>query len=343
MGLPLHVILIGNPVNTELIERMVYAANGKVTGSHIVQELSELLREDGIHLSHTICRLEPERDQAQVSAIVAHIGNPAMARLNQALVAGLALVVIVVIGVGVRSFPASGDREVLEMWKDLPYHIAIDRWRRLPTGVPSWSWRGCSLIESSKDAVATFALIEGKKDFPPNGLNLDRLGPVGRELIRLPIPALHERLEALKRSDDEKQMKFAIELDDRGRRFNPDHAKKLLTTPPPKRRKLDGGEFLMAKVHLLHNQTLYSLLSEAQVKCNIYGTDGISMVLTVGRTLSLGPYSLRVEELAPGCRKHFRMTLTYTEAPSHLWLKLIIPNIVQKLLRFRRKQERAVA
>jgi len=149
-------------------------------------------------------------------------------------------------------------------------------------------------------------------------------------------------LEFLKRSGDEQHMKFATELDDRGRRFNPDHAKQLLTTTPMKRRVVDGGEFLMAKVHLLHNQTLYSLMSETQVKCNIYGTDGESQVLSVGCTLSLGPYTYRVEELAPGRRKDFRVTLTYTEAPSPLWLKLIIPNSVQKLIRFRRSQERMV-
>jgi hypothetical protein len=134
----------------------------------------------------------------------------------------------------------------------------------------------------------------------------------------------------------------ALNLDYVAPDFDPAKAEKLLTATASERRKMDPMEFLRAKIHLLHNEALYDKITGPRVECMTYGAGAEKRELRVGDRFDLGRYALRMTDLAAGGRKDYRIALTYEQAPSALWLKQIVPNFIQRMLRFRRKHERMV-
>lgn len=342
LRLPLYVILVGDAVESSLVAEMVRAANGGVTGSDLVQGISEFFEDDGLLVRRFIYRLEPDHDIEEFAPVVRRIVSPPQPRVELSLLGSVLLVLALVIGVGVRSFPGAGDQEIVELRRNEPMHIATDRLRRLPWHVPAWSWKGLSLVEDSKSAAATLTLVDGNKEFPPEGLDLSGLDATARELIHLPIPELSERLRQLQSNGDKDQVIYALNLDYVARDFDPNKASRLLSAAPSDRRRIDAMEFLRAKAHLLHDDTLYHRLSRPRVSCLSYGPNAQKRELREGTEVAIGRYQFKVEKLASGGRKDYRLVLSYERVPSVLKLKELVPSWLQQALRFRRAHERLV-
>jgi hypothetical protein len=242
----------------------------------------------------------------------------------------------------VRSFPGPGDEEIVDMEVGKPFHVAVDRLRRVSSEVPSWSWRGLSLEDSANHAAASFTIQEGSLDFAPDGIDLSTLEPTPKQLIRLPLPDLRKRLDELQKGGDKQEMIEALNLDYVAPDFDSTRAEKLLTASPAEQRKMDPMEFLRAKIHLLHNDPLFHQLTSSSVRCNTYGPNAEKRDLRVGDRVTLGRYTFRLNELEKGGRRGYRMKLAYERVPSPLWLKRIVPRSIQRALRFRRSHERLV-
>jgi len=133
---------------------------------------------------------------------------------NAAIFAGSLLVIIaVLVGVGVRSFPGAGDREVIELRTEQPVYIAVDRMRRLSSDVPAWSRKGLSLVESSRQAVAVLTARKESTELSPAGYSLSSLDPTAAALIELPLPALRERLAELAQNGDKDEQIYVLNLE----------------------------------------------------------------------------------------------------------------------------------
>ncbi|MGH9337963.1 MAG: vWA domain-containing protein, partial [Vicinamibacteria bacterium] len=197
MGQPLYVILIGNELDLELIQRMVIAANGGIAANEYAQGIADFFADDGMLLRRFIFRIEEDEGIEEIEPIVTRIATPATPKVEFAIVSSLLVVVGILIGVGVRSFPGAGDREVIELRTGESLQVAVDRLRRLSSDVPAWSWKGLSLVESSRNAVAMLTAYKDSTALPPIGFPLDGLDGTSRELIALPLPALGERLAQL--------------------------------------------------------------------------------------------------------------------------------------------------
>jgi hypothetical protein len=340
--LPLYVVLIGETVNHALIERMVVAANGKLASNEYAQGIADFFEDDGMLLRRFIFRLEEEEGLDEIQPIVARIASPSAPRVELSIAGSLLAAVGVLIGVGVRSFPGSGDREIIELRVGEPVHVAVDRLRRLSSDVPAWSWKGLSLVESSKNAVATLTAQEESTALPPTGLSLDGLDATARSLISLPLSDLRERLDLLTREGSKDEQIYVLNLEYVARDMEEPRVERILTSAPGERRKLAAVDFLRAKVQLLHNDKLVKKLAGACVLSKGYGAQHHEQELRPGSRVQLGRYEFRVDELTRGGRKDYKLGLLYERMPSPLFLKRVVPGAVQRALRLRRSHERIV-
>jgi hypothetical protein len=344
MDIPLYVMLVGDLVGSVFAREMVQAANGAFLSNRYAQGVSEFFEDDGLILRRFIYHVEPAKGLAQIEPIVQRITNPAAAyRVELSVVSCIVLFVTMLVGVSIRSFPGAGDREIVELRLGQPLNVAVDRLRRMTSDVPSWSWRGLSVVEATNQAAATFTLKIGSQDLPPDGFDLSHLEGVPRGLIDLSLTELRPRLEELMKSGDKVEMIEALNLDYVAPDLDPTSAEKILNSTSAERRKMDVMEFLRAKIHLLHNDALREKITGPRVSCMTYGTGAEKRELRIGDTIDLGRYSFRVSALTQGGRKDYRMTLSYEQVPSALWLKRIVPASIQRLLRFRRTHQRIVS
>ncbi len=339
---PLYAILIGQEVDLALIQRMVVAANGEMAASEYAQGIAEFFADDGMLLRRFIFRVEEDEGLEEIQPIVTRIATPASPKVELYIASSLLIAVMMLMGVGVRSFPGAGDREVVELRTGEAVQISVDRLRRLSSAVPAWSWKGLSLVESSRNAVAMFTAQEHSVALPPTGFALEGLDAISQALIVLPLPALREKLETLAREGNKDEQIYALNLEYVSKDMEEPRVERLLTSSPAERKKFSANDFLRAKVHLLHNEKLARKLTGACVVCKVYRLNAHEQELRPGSKIPLGRYEFRVDELTKGGRKDFRLGLSYERVPSPLFLKRLVPGAVQRALRLRRSHERVV-
>ena len=339
LGLPLYVILIGEEVDYELIQRMVVGANGSLAASDYAQGIADFFEDDGMLLRRFIFRLEEDEGLEELEPIVTRIATPP-APIELGIAGSLVAVVALLIGVGVRSFPGSGDREIIEFRKEESLQIGVDRLRGVSSDVPAWSWKGLSLVEASIDAVVMMTVLEESTELPPDGLDLEGLDETARTLIELPLAELQERIRHLSKQGTKDEQIYGLNLEYVARDMEEAFVERLLTSSPSKRGKFEPLDFLRAKVHLLYNEKLNEKLTGPCVRCKIYGGGAPPFDLRHGGKIKLGPYEFRADQLSKGGRKDYTLGLTYEQVPSSL--KRLIPGKVQRALRLRRSHERFV-
>lgn len=343
LGLPLYVILIGEEVDYELIQRMVVAANGSLASNAYAQGIADFFDDDGMLLKRFIFRIEEDEGLEQIEPIVTRIATPSAPRVELSIAGSLLVAIAVLIGIGVRSFPGAGDREVVELRKEQPVYLAVDRMRRLTSDVPAWSRKGLSLVESSRQAVAVLTARAESVALSAAGYSLSTLDPTAAALIELPLPALRERLSELAQHGDKDQQIYVLNLEYVAKDMEEARVERAITASPYDRGKLAAADFLRAKVHLLHNDKLRKKITGTCVTCKVFGLKAEEQELRHGSRVRLGRYTFRVDELVKGGRKDYRLGLTYEQVPSPLYLKRFVPEVVQRALRLRRTHERIVS
>jgi len=341
MHLPLYVILIGEEVDYGLIQRMVVGANGSIAASDYAQGIADFFDDDGVLLRRFIFRVEEEEGLEEIEPIVTRIATPPAPRVEFGIAGVLLGAIALLIGAGVRSFPGSGDREIIELETGSPLQVAVDRLRRISDG-PKWSWKGLSLVESSKNAVAMLTAKQHSTELPPAGFNIEGIDETARSLIELPLEELADRVAFLAKDGTKDEQIYALNLEYVARDMEEALVERLITAAPAERSKFGPLDFLRAKVHLLHNDKLNRKLTGPTVDCKIYGRHGQEFELRYGSKIKLGRYEFRVDELGNGGRKDVKLGLSYENVPSALFLKRFIPGKIQRALRLRRSHERIV-
>ena len=341
LRLPLYVILIGEEVDYELIQRMVVGANGPIAASNYAQGIADFFDDDGVLLRRFIFRLEEEEGLDEIEPIVTRIVTPPAPRVEFGIAGVLIGVIALLVGAGVRSFPGAGDREIIELRTGDPLQIAVDRLRRVSDG-PKWSWKGLSLVESSRQAVVTLTAKEQSTELPPTGFDIDGIDEIARSLIKLPLDDLRERIEYLSKEGSKDEQIYALNLGYVAGNVDEALVERLITGAPAERSKFGALDFLRAKVHLLENDKLKKKLTGPAIDCKIYGVHSQQYELRHRSKIKLGRYEFRVDELGMGGRKDVKLGLTYENVPSPLFLKRFIPGKIQRVLRLRRSHERVV-
>jgi hypothetical protein len=351
MKIPLYVILVGRPPEDGgapgskehapgMILDLVRAANGNKAGA-LAQTLSSFFVDDGILLKKFIFRASPQEGLRAVEPIVRRISAPPSAapelRLLLFVVLPLLLILIVLLGLLVRSFPGPGDVEVVELNLGIPAHLAADRPKR------GFSTTGLSLVSEPRDAQASLAYQMPTLDLSGVGLDTAGLDGTTQYLLPLGIDDLKRALGAYSEDGSKDEKIYALNLDYVAKNMSAADAERILTLPPANRRKILPADFLRAKAHLLGNDGLRRKLTEPKVQVTTYGRGAQRTVIQSGSTLQVGRYGFVVGDVSRGGRKDARVVLYYDRVPSLLGLKTVLPDFFQRAFRFRRSSQRIVS
>jgi hypothetical protein len=352
---PLYVILVGEPgegvpsadreQTPGLILDMVRAANGALA-SPTAQSLASFFKDDGLLLKKFVFRVAPQEGLRQVEPVVRRIvaaPRPAVeAKFLGGAVLPLFLVLFLLLGIMVRSFPGPGDVEILELSTGSPAHVVADRLHRVGSG-GGWAARGLSLVPSAKEAAATLTYQVPALDLSGNGLDVDGLDARTKDLLPLDLEELRRKLEAFADAGSREEKIYSLNLDYMAKNFDPQQAERLLTAPPAERRRLPALDFLRAKVHLLGNDELRRRLTEPRLLLTGYGKAAERRELAPGTALRLGRYGFVVKDVVRGGRKDVKLLLHYERVPSLLGLKAVLPSRFQQVFRLRGSSERLVS
>jgi hypothetical protein len=350
---PLYVILVGEPPREGetrtgreqapvLIWEMVQAANG-ASASMMAQTLSSFFGDNGLLLKKFVFRVAPNEGLAKVEPVVKRIvapPQPGVERVLGSIVLSLLLLLFLLLGIVVRSFPGPGDLEIVELNAGMPVHIMPDRMHRLDSG--GWATRGLSLVPDARGAAATLSFQSLNLDLSGAGLDAADLDPLARLLLPLGLDELGKALERYADEGTKEEKIAALNLDYMGKNFDTAQAERILTASPSERRRIPALDFLRAKVHLLANAALRQRITEARVQVNTYGREAERKDLVPGSRVRIGPYGLQVRDVLRGGRKDVRVLLSYERVPSTLGLKTLLPSWFQRLFRLRRRSERRV-
>jgi hypothetical protein len=355
LRIPLYVILVGDipkegivPGDREqspaLILDMVRAANG-AEASPLAQTLSSFFKDDGLLLKKFVYRVAPHEGLKRVVPVVRRIVAPSRAGVEfqflSILILPLALFVLLLLGILVRSFPGPGDVEIVELHTGLPAHLAADKLHRVEDG--GWGTTGLSLLADAKGAVATLTHQVPPLDVTGIGLDTEGLDEISRRLLPLGIEELRRALEELADSGSKEEKIYALNLDYVAKNFDAGEAERLLQTAPADRRRIAALDFVRAKAHLTSNAELRRKLTDARVQMVGYGKDSERKDLLPGTLARIGPYGFVVKEVAKGGRKDVKLVLYYDRIPSLFGLKNWVPDGLQRVVRFRRSSQRIVS
>jgi hypothetical protein len=342
--IPKQSVVPGDPAQSPaLILDMVRTANG-ASASPLAQTLSSFFKDDGLLLKKFVYRVEPHEGLRKLEPVVRRIvatPRPSVElKFLSGLILPLALFILLLLGILVRSFPGPGDVEMIELATLTPVHVAVDKLHRLEDG--GWGTTGLTLLGDARGAVATLTYQVPPVDLSGSGIAVDGLDAVTRRLLPLGIDELRQALEDFMDGGSKDEKIYALNLDYVAKNFDSTEAARILTTPTADHRKLKALDFVRAKAHLVSNGELRRKLTEARVHLVGYGKDAERKDLQPGAPVRIGRYGFVVKEVAKGGRKDVRVVLYYDRIPSLLGLKNWLPDGLQRLVRFRRSSQRVV-
>jgi hypothetical protein len=353
LKIPLYVVLVGTPPEGAASDEeqspgfvldMVRASNGRAAAP-LAQTLSSFFADDGVLLKKFVYRVAPKEGLRKLEPVVRRIAAPPRAgielRILSYFVLPLLLLLVLLLGLLVRSFPGPGDLEVLELAVGQPAHVAVDKVHRYPDG--TWSTQGLCLVADALSAAATFTLQAAGVELTGVGLDAAGLDRRDAALLPLDLEGVRAALETATDSGTRDQKIHALNLDYAARALQPEEAERVLTRPLSERARLPALEFVRAKVRLAFDDALQRRLLEPRVQLVSYGKDAARTDLGVGSKLRIGRYGFLVREIGRGGRKDARLVLYYDSVPSLLGLKTALPDVFQRAFRFRRSAQRIVS
>jgi hypothetical protein len=353
MRIPLYVVLVGKGAEASadgkeqspgFVLDLVRAANG-AAAAPLAQSLASFFADDGVLLRRFVYKVAPEEGLAKIEPVIRRIAAPPRAgielRIFTYLVLPLAVLLFVLLGLLVRSFPGPGDLEILELSSKQPVHVAVDKLRRLASG--GWSQQGLSLVGDARSAAASFALQGPQLDLSGGGLDLSDLDPRDAALLPLELDELRRALEAATDGGTREEKIHALNLDYAARSLAPQEVERLLTRPPSDRGGVLAVDFVRAKTRLALDEGLRRKLLEPRVQLLAHGREGSRRALAKGDSLRIGRYGFLVQDITRGGRKDMKLVLYYDRVPSLFGLKTILPDFFQRAFRLRRSSQRTVS
>ena len=355
LGKPLYVILVGDPTSDAAVAagreqspgfvlEMVRAANG-AAAAPLAQTLASFFADDGMLLRKFVYRIRPDEGLGKIEPTVRRIASPPRARVELRIfgyfVLPLLLILLALLGLLVHSFPGPGDLEIVELSLDQPVHVAADRLHRTRDG--AWAAQGLSLVAGPQEAAATLTLRGSEIDVTGAGLDTTELDPADAALLPLELDELRSAIETATDSGSRDEKIHALNLDYMAKSMSSQEAERILTRPPSERASLPAVDYVRAKVLLAFNDVLRDRLFARRLHVSTYGREAVRHEVGVGAAVRIGRYGFVVHELKRGGRRDARLALHYDRVPSLLGLKTILPDRLQRLLRFRRSRQRAVS
>jgi hypothetical protein len=355
LGKPLYVILVGDPTSDAAVTAgreqspgfvldMVRAANG-AAAAPLAQTLASFFADDGLLLRKFVYRVRPDEGLGKIEPTVRRIAAPPRAKVEFRIfgyfILPLLLILLALLGLLVHSFPGPGDLELVELSLDQPVHVAADRLHRTRDG--TWAAQGLSLVANPREAAATLTLRGSEIDVTGMGLDTSELDPEDAALLPLELDELRRAIETATDSGTREEKIHALNLDYMAKSMSLQEAERILTRPSSERASLPAVDYVRAKVLLAGSDALRDRLFARRLHVTTYGREATRGEVGVGDSVRIGRYGFVVHELKRGGRRDARLALHYDRVPSLLGLKTVLPDRIQRLLRFRRSRQRAVS
>lgn len=353
MRIPLYVVLVGKAAvasadgkdqSPGFVLDLVRAANG-AAAAPLAQSLASFFADDGVLLRKFVYKVAPEEGLRKIEPVIRRIAAPPRAgielRIFSYLVLPLAVLLFVLLGLLVRSFPGPGDLEIVELSLKQPVHVGVDKLRRQAGG--GWSQQGLSLVGDARAAAASFSLQGPQLDLTGSGVDLSDLDPRDAALLPLGLDELRQRLETATDGGTREEKIHALNLDYAARSLALQQAERLLLRPASERGRVLAVDFVRAKTRLALDEGLRRRLLEPKVLLLAHGREGGRRELAKGDALRIGRYGFLVHDIARGGRKDMKLVLYYDRVPSLFGLKTILPDFFQRAFRLRRSSQRTVS
>jgi hypothetical protein len=355
LGTPLYVILVGDPTSDTAVAAgreqspgfvldMVRAANG-AAAAPLAQTLASFFHDDGMLLRKFIYRVRPGEGLAKIEPTVRRIAAPPRANVELRIfgyfILPLTVLLMALVGLLVHSFPGPGDLEIIELSVGQPVHVASDRLHRTRDG--SWAAQGLSLVAGPREAAATLTLRGSEIDVTGTGIDTDGLDPADAALLPLELDEVRSAIETATDSGSREEKIHALNLDYMAKSMSPQEAERILTRPSGERAQVPAVDFVRAKVLLAFDDALRDRLLARRLHVSTYGKEAARREIRRDEGVRIGRYGFVVDRLERGGRRDARLALRYDRVPSLLGLKTILPDRLQRLLRFRRSRQRAVS
>ena len=154
---------------------------------------------------------------------------------------------------------------------------------------------------------------------------------------------MRRALESATESGTRDEKIHALNLDYAARSLRGEEAERILTQPTAERARTPAIDFVRAKAHLAASDASRRKLLTPRLQFLTYGSKGARREIAVSDSLRIGRYRFLVRELAKGGRKDARLVLYYDRVPSLFGLKTILPDLFQRVFRFRRSTQRIVS
>ena len=198
-------------------------------------------------------------------------------------------------------------------------------------------------MSDAREASATFTLRRSEIDLAGTGLDTSGLDAADAALLPLDLEELRQTIETATDTGTREEKIRALNLDYMAKSMSAQEAERILTRSPAVRALVPAVDYLRAKVNLTFSDALREKLLAPHLQVSTYGRDATRGEIRAGQGVRIGRYGFVVHELGRGGRRDVRLVLYYDRVPSLLGLKTILPDRLQRLLRFRRSRQRTVS
>ena len=337
--IPLYIILLGDQYDKHLIESMSTRANGSIRSNPLTESAARFLNNDGFIFKQFIFKLPEKTTMAEVKQIMQTVNYTEAPRFEYALIGLLVLCLLAFVVVAIRSFPAPGDREIIDLVEGVPVLIGADVKDLSAIANPARTGlkQGLQPVTATNMAVASLSYQRRHFDFSARGLTgLDKLDPVHRRLLDSDVQSLTSRLDLLEKQGSDEEMIAATDLKYYCSNLELDQIKKILQARELDRMDIPAKDFLHAKVYVSMAPDLLEELTEQRVFLTIPSKNIIRSQLLENTQIDFNRYRMKVLKVQKDSKYSARVVLEYFRVPSTLGLKWVIPAVAQKVLRLRK-------
>lgn len=336
--IPTFVILLGGRYDLYRIEQISIAANGLLAANPLVEKAAAFLKNNGLLFRQFIYKVPPRSSVKEVKQIMQQIQHRDRPWIEILLAVILVLAVMSFLFLTLRSFPAPGDRETIELVEGVAILIGTDGvlpWLPLHFRRPGRKG-GLQAVTSTNEAVASISFQQRNFDFSPRGLvGVQKLDPASRRLLEADVRQLPPMLDEMEKKGNDEEMIAATNLRYYCSNLDVARIKTIIQAREMDRLDIQADDFLKAKVYASLAPDLLEELTEHRVSITIPGRNLVRAQVLTGQEYLLGRYRMRVVMVNRDSKFSARVTLQYVKVPSPFGLKKILPLPVQQVLRLR--------
>jgi hypothetical protein len=337
--IPLYIILLGGQYDEYFMEQLSIKANGLARANPLMERAAEFLGNNGFLLRKFIYRIPENAKTPEIKKVFHEITHEDKPRFEYALIGVLALALLAFVVVSIRSFPAPGDREVIDLVEGVPVLLGAGiRDSGVISNLSSARPKGgLQQVATTSHALGSLSYQRRNFDFTSRGLlAVTKLDPIAKRLLDVDIQVLSAKLDEMEKRGTDEEIIAATDLKYYCSNLDADKVKQILQAREMDRADIPAAEFLKAKVYVSMAPDLLEELTEHRVCMTIPGRNIIRSHATPGAVYDLGRYRMRVVAVSKDSKYSARVTLEYVRVPSTLGLKSLIPPVVQRWLRLRR-------